>query len=143
MVKYIYIKKIRMEIIGIKITFTLNSLGYLYCVLSNENNVQRGFTFHRLMYYFYNQEWDIFNKKLLIDHIDRNKLNNNIENLRPATTQQNAFNTAAKGCSYHKKSGKWQASIRINGKLIYLGLYDTEEEGHAKYLEAKEIHHIF
>lgn len=126
-----------------KITFSLNNYGYLYCLLSNEHNVRRGFFFHRLIYLFFNFDFDIFNKKLLIDHKDRNKLNNSIENLRPATPQQNSFNTAAKGCSFHKRKNKWIAYIRINGKQIYLGYYDTEEEGHAKYLEAKAIYHIF
>jgi hypothetical protein len=55
------------------------------------------------MYYFYNLDFDIFNKKLVIDHIDRNPLNNNIENLRVVTHQENTFNSDAKGCYFNKK----------------------------------------
>jgi len=124
-----------------KIKFTLGSRGYLYCSLSN-NKVRRKFLFHRLMYLFHNQDWDIFNKKLIIDHISRNTLDNRIENLRPLTNQENQFNTDAKGCCFHKPTGKWMAYITINRKLINLGLYISEEEAHNKYLEAKKIYHI-
>jgi len=123
-----------------KITFTL-IYGYLTCRLSN-NNIRRSFFFHRLIYLFYNQEWDILNQELIIDHISRDKLDNRIENLRPVTKQENNWNTAAKGCSFHKKRNKWMAYITINRKKKYLGYYDTEEEAHEKYLEQKKIHHI-
>jgi len=123
-----------------KIIFTLGNRGYLLCFLTNENNIRRLFLFHRLIYLFFNFDFDIFNKKLLIDHIDRNPLNNSIDNLRPATPQQNSFNTDAKGCYFDR--GKWNAAIYINRKRIYLGRYTTEEEAHAKYLEAKVIYHI-
>jgi hypothetical protein len=124
-----------------KIIFSLSNVGYLCCSLTN-NKIKRLFSFHRLMYYFYNQEWDILNPELVIDHIDRNILNNNIENLRPLTKQENAFNTAAKGCWFDKRAKKWRACIKLNGKNIYLGYYKTEQEAHEKYLEAKKIYHI-
>jgi len=62
-----------------KIIFTLGNRGYLLCFLTNENNIRRLFLFHRLIYLFFNFDFDIFNKKLLIDHIDRNPLNNSID----------------------------------------------------------------
>ncbi len=138
---YLY-KKTKTRNYWFKITFTLKDNGYLICFLLNENKIARGFSFHRLIYLFFNFDFDIFNKKILIDHIDRNKLNNSIENLRIATPQQNAFNTAAKGCSFIKKRNKWEAYICLNGKKKHLGSYTTEEEAHAKYLEAKVIYHI-
>ena len=79
--------------------------------------------------------------ELKIDHIDRNKSNNHISNFRPATVQQNQFNTDAKG--YTKRKNKWEASIRLDGKYIYLGLFDTKEEAHQAYLNAKPIYHKF
>jgi hypothetical protein len=124
-----------------KIIFSINNHGYLFCNLTN-NKVKRGFLFHRLMYYFYNQEWDIFNKKLVIDHVDRNPLNNNIDNLRVVTQQENTFNSNAKGCYFNKEKKKWDASIRINRKKINLGYYKTEQEAHEVYLEAKKKYHI-
>jgi hypothetical protein len=92
------------------------------------------------MYYFYNPDFDIFNLELQIDHISRNKLDNSIENLRLVTHQENQFNRDAKGCSFNK--GKWVAYIKINGKQIHLGRYNTQEEAHNKYLEAKKKYHI-
>ena len=123
-----------------KITFTLCN-GYLTCLLSN-NKIQRKFSYHRLIYYFYNPEWDILNTELVIDHINRDKLDNSIENLRSGTQQENNWNRGAKGCYFHKQTGKWVAQIAINKKNIYLGLHNTEEEDHEVYLQAKKKYHI-
>ena len=84
-----------------------------------------------------------------IDHIDGNKSNNAIENLRPATHSQNMHNAGKpknntsgfKGVSWHKKTGKWQARIRINDKQKYLGLFDTAEEAHQVYCENAKTSH--
>ena len=85
---------------------------------------------------------DIQNKDLQIDHIDRNKLNNNKNNLRIVSHQQNQFNRGAKGYNWDKHSSKYRAQIRLDNKNIYLGLYDTEEDARNAYLEAKEKYHI-
>ena len=58
----------------------------------------------------------------MIDHIDENKSNNNVENLRWATNQDNQFNSGIsknntsgfKGISYNKKLKKYSARICIN-----------------------------
>tara|TARA_R110002020_G_scaffold453680_1_gene668701 strand:+ start:407 stop:868 length:462 start_codon:yes stop_codon:yes gene_type:complete len=93
---------------------------------------------HRLVYKYHNPNWDIYNTSPnnFIDHIDRDTNNNKIENLRIATARQNCFNRGAKGYTYRKKVNKYEASIKINGKSIYLGRYNTKEEAHNKYLEA-------
>ena len=72
--------------------------------------------------------------KEFIDHIDGNRVNNNIENLRESTTQQNSFNTGPqknnklgiKGVK--KQRNKYIATIEINGKRKHLGLFNTIEE---------------
>jgi hypothetical protein len=94
---------------------------------------------HRLIYIFHNGEID---NKLQIDHLDRDKLNNNIENLRLVTNQENDFNRNAKGYTLHKPANKFQAQIKLNGKQINLGLFNTTEEARDAYLEAKERLHI-
>ena len=124
-----------------KITFTLSNFGYLTCLLRN-NKVRRTFFKHRLIYLFYNLDFDILNSKIILDHVDRNRLNNSIDNLRVVTTQENAFNRGAKGFYFHKPSCKWVAQITLNGKGQHIGCYDTEEEAHEAYLQAKKKYHI-
>jgi len=64
-----------------------------------------------------------------IDHIDGNKLNNNIKNLRLVTGLQNARNQKLHKNSsgvfgvYKRESNNWQARIRLNGKLVTLGIF--------------------
>lgn len=81
-----------------------------------------------------------------IDHIDRNRLNNSISNLREADCAQNRRNASKAsgksskyiGVSKRMKSGKWQAAIRINKKTIYIGVYTLEEDA-AKAFDRKCI----
>jgi len=81
--------------------------------------------------------------ELKIDHIDRNRSNNNISNFRPGTQQENTFNTEAKGYSWDKQKNKWKARIVLDGKHIHLGLFDKEEDAHNAYLKAKPIYHKY
>lgn len=78
----------------------------------------------------------------LIDHIDRNRLNNAVNNLRIVNKQQNGYNRNAKGYTWHKLRNKWRAQIKINGKNTHLGLFDNEEAASNAYQVAKLIHHI-
>lgn len=74
-----------------------------------------------------------------VDHIDGNKLNNNLENLRWVTTSENLQNRKAKG--WRKNGSKYLAKIGIDYERIYLGSFDTEEEAHQAYLDNKKIYH--
>jgi hypothetical protein len=66
-----------------------------------------------------------------IDHIDGDKINNKLENLRECTQQQNSYNSKTsknnklgiKGISVHKHSGLYRAVCRINKKCITIGYY--------------------
>ena len=72
-----------------------------------------------------------------VDHIDGNKINNSIENLRWTSHQQNNMNlkiysnnkSGFSGVGFHKAANRWQARIRVN-KPIFLGLFDTAELAH-------------
>ena len=101
------------------------------------------YLYHRVKYFIHNQEWNIHNSSTdnSIDHIDRDKSNNNIENLRNATHSQNMMNRDGKGYSFVKARGKYMAYISVDGKRKYLGLFMTEQEAAAAYLQAKVIHH--
>jgi hypothetical protein len=98
---------------------------------------------HRIMYYAHHPEWDIYDPKKCIDHIDGNRQNNKIENLRPVTFQQNSFNRTAKGCNFDKRSGKWKAYIHLDGRHHHIGFFETEVEAHNAYMLKKEqLHRI-
>lgn len=77
-----------------------------------------------------------------IDHIDRNKLNNAVNNLHIVTHQENQFNRNAKGYTWNKLANKWRAQIKINGQQIHLGYFDDEADASNAYQAAKLIHHI-
>ncbi len=85
-----------------------------------------------------------------IDHIDGNKLNNVISNLRDVPKiinsqnkrKVNANNTSGLlGVSWHKASKKWSANIGSKGVSFHLGLFDTKEQAHAAYIESKRQLH--
>ena len=114
--------------------------GYRHVGINNKN-----YLYHRVVYFIHNQKWEIHDtsRENLIDHIDRDKLNNNIENLRVVTNQQNQWNTDCKGYYFKKASGKYQAQIMVNGKMKYLGLFVNEDDARTAYLNAKAIYHVF
>jgi hypothetical protein len=99
------------------------------------NNIQSACYMHRVI-----METSL-NRTLLkteeIDHINYDGLRNTTDNLRIATHQQNMMNrrkpninaaSQYKGVTWHKKSSKWQAQIRKNGKHIHLGLFLTDKD---------------
>ena len=105
---------------------------------------KKSFYYHRVMYYAHNPEWNIYDSSInnFIDHIDRTTTNNHISNLRVVTNQENNFNTKSKGYSFNKASGKHRARIRLNGKSVHIGYFNTPEEAREAYLKKKEILHI-
>ena len=86
---------------------------------------------------------DIENLEDIVDHKDGKPSNNRVENLQVITQQENNFNNhVAKGYYWYKRYEKWMAQIQVNGKSIFLGLFDNEEQARQAYLDAKLIHHI-
>ena len=105
---------------------------------------RRQFRHHRVVYFAHNQNWDINLEPLnnQIDHIDENKHNNHISNLRLGTNSLNKQNQKkVKGYYWDKSCNKYRAKIAINGKTIHLGIYEKEEQAHQAYLDAKKIYH--
>src|SRR6185369_17658976 len=82
------------------------------------------------------------------DHKDHNGLNNQRENLRLATSQQNAANrvntgktqSGYKGVARYKRHQKWAARIKVNGRLIFLGFFDKKEDAARCYDQAAIEH---
>lgn len=78
-------------------------------------------------------------KGFVVDHINRNKLDNRRSNLRVITNASNLVNTKAKGYYWHKKARKYCVYIGSSdtGTYKYLGLVDTIEEAIEKRSIAK------
>lgn len=96
---------------------------------------------HRLAWFYAHGEWP----EAEIDHVNGDRDDNRIANLRPATRSENMRNVrGAKGWHWHSRAGKWQALIRADGKRKYLGAFATEAEAKAAYEKAAaELHGQF
>lgn len=104
----------------------------------------RGYHAHRVVWMLKNGEFPTIH----LDHIDGDRANNRIENLRKVTNAQNQQNL--KKARSHSRSGilgvsahreKWRAQIVVDGKAKHLGRFSTKEEAGAAYLKAKRALH--
>ncbi len=86
--------------------------------------------------------------RLIVDHIDNNKSNNCVNNLRWVNASQNNMNSrkntkafsSFKGVYFNKRANKWQAYIKFGEKLTHLGVFENEKEAAKKYNEAAILH---
>jgi hypothetical protein len=87
-----------------------------------------------------------------IDHINGDKTDDRIDNLREATRTQNSWNkgltarnkSGLKGASWDSHNRRWRGQINVGGKMAYLGSFQTPEEAHAAYVEAaRKLHGEF
>lgn len=135
---------IHREVLGVYNSYVGKPAGYKclskegYWLVKISNKVYR---LHRIIWL-----WHYGTEPDMIDHIDRNKDNNSIENLR---TTSNAIHAHNKD-SIHSKNGKlrgttltiygtYQAKICKDDIRYFLGTYTTEEEAHAAYCGAAII----
>jgi hypothetical protein len=76
---------------------------------------------------------------IVVDHINNDRTNNRIENLRAATIKENQLNSrtrvtsssGVKNVHWHKATGQWQVMVRTNGKRKHVGLFDDLEDAKA------------
>lgn len=79
--------------------------------------------------------------KHIVDHKNGNGLDNRRENLRTCLHAENMYNrkkqsktsSIYKGVYFNKQCKKYKANIKINGKLMYLGLFEDEREAAEEY----------
>lgn len=131
---------------GIKVGKPLgscNGRGYLRITVSGKSEYA-----HRLAWLYVYGAWP----SKTVDHINGNRSDNRIENLRLASYSENNqnkkyaqsnSNSKALGVCWHKKANKWQAHICVDGKRKYLGLYAEKEVAEQAYINAKRELHPF
>jgi hypothetical protein len=123
----------------------INKDGYFYVSLS-KNSIKTNYSIHRLVAIAF---LDNPENKLFVDHIDNDKKNNNIINLRFATKSENGMNrclnanntSGIKGVVFHKGTKKYYARITIDGITRHLGSFKTIEEATQARLNA--VNYIF
>ncbi len=121
----------------------IGSGGYLYVNLCNV--VNKSYRVHKLVaMVFLNHKPEGYKK--VIDHINHDKLNNSVDNLRIVSHRKNISNVNGKsegrftskytGVSMSRSSKKWAAQIYLNGRVKHIGVYSTEIEAANAYQEA-------
>ena len=94
---------------------------------------------HALAWYY------VHNELCFVDHKNRIKADNRLDNLRPANYQLNAANRAYIGGNsgvkgVYKRGDKFETGIKVNQKRIYLGRFNTLEEAAEAYKQASIEH---
>lgn len=117
----------KIKSLGTKIFMYEN--GYCYfCVQKNGQN--KKIKLHRYL-------MDVVDKEdIVIDHINRNPLDNRKSNLRKCNTVLNTYNkdynsnstSNVKGVSFNKAMQKWRGQVQVNGIRIYTNPYKSFEE---------------
>ena len=135
------------ELIRIKASTTRpDTLGQPFGGLTGTGYIQGWFK--NKLYYLHHLIWIYHYGKLpegIIDHINRDKTDNRIENLREASKQQNTWNRSGdrgavsqfKGVS--RKRDKWRARIVIDGIEHSLGVFETEIAAGLAYKQASQL----
>jgi len=129
------------------ITKILNCKGY-YTIELSKNKYRKSYLLHRLIFqsHFPNENIDT----LIIDHIDRNPLNNNINNLRVATKSQNCMNrgimitnTSGYKNIVKTKCNTYRVTVTKNGKKHIKSFKTLEEAIEWRNIKLVELHGEF
>jgi hypothetical protein len=124
---------------GAKVGGCVNRGGYKVMGFRNKN-----YLIHRIVYLMFHGYLPKF-----IDHVDNDRVNNKLENLRPASPSQNLWNASlrptntsgCKGVSWHKKTKKWQVKLSVDRVLKHFGYFDDLELADLVAIEARTKYH--
>lgn len=101
---------------------------------------------HRLAWMYVNRSFP----NECVDHINGDNSDNRICNLREASHAQNMQNHRKARSDSNSKligamphQGKWRSDIVLHGRKTYLGVFDTKEDAHEAYVNAKRKLHQF
>lgn len=83
---------------------------------------------HRVIWYLHHGTWPS-----VLDHINQDRLDNRIENLRECTQSVNLRNQKRIN-GFHKVGNKYRAQASINGSVKHIGMFDSAEEARTAYL---------
>lgn len=126
-----------------KLAGSVSSAGYLIVKLN-----RKAYRAHRLAWFLVHGEWP----QGEIDHIDGDRLNNRLQNLRVVDrsgnsqnrrgAQSNNHSCGLLGVSWNKQHEKWQARLMANKVRHHVGYFSDPNEAHAAYMAAKSRLHI-
>jgi hypothetical protein len=124
------------EVFGVKGNRIIRKSANGYIVISINNNCKKyNIQSHQFIWYW------VYGKVVeQIDHINRDKSDNRICNLREVSNGQNQWNKKSNGYSM-TKDGRYRSRIQVDKKVIHLGYFNTGQEAKQSYLEAKKKYH--
>tara|TARA_R110002074_G_scaffold345789_1_gene516187 strand:+ start:98 stop:574 length:477 start_codon:yes stop_codon:yes gene_type:complete len=110
--------------------------GYRFVNLYNKNTRKTRYIHKLVAEYFINHEPCGY--KIVVDHIDNNKINNHESNLQLITHRENSSKDRTRASKYTgvykiKNNDKWRSQIQYKGVIKYLGCYKSEFRAHLAY----------
>lgn len=118
-----------------------------FCATTGYNHISvdgKAYNLHRIIFLYNHGYLPEF-----IDHIDGNRLNNKIENLRPATKHENCRNrtlhknnrSGYKNVAWVKSNNAWSVSLQVNGKKKHIGFFQDIELADLVATEARDLYY--
>lgn len=115
---------------------TVNTAGYVVVTIN-----QKKFLAHRLIFALHHGYYPKY-----IDHDNRDKLDNRIENLRACTQSENMRNatirrssrSGLKNVTWSNQCKKWVVHLTLNERLTHIGVFEDKELAALVALEARD-----